>query len=151
MHMGRLARHSWKKKWNRSMRKHSRNRHSQKQKLINAAERVKRSGGSPASERTGCHSTYSRSSSITPCSTSSERGTAWGDCPDCSAYLSADTSATGFDHCPRRLVRLHSHLQNHVCISRKDLLARKDLLVRKAPEVLQYLHMAVLCRHHEWG
>ena len=64
------------KKRSRSKRKHSRNRHNQKQKLINTAVRVKRSGGSPVSERTGCHSTYSRSSSITPCSTSSERGTA---------------------------------------------------------------------------
>ena len=61
------------KKWSRSKRKHSRNRHNQKQKLINTAVRVKRSGGSPVSERTGCHSTYSRSSSITPCSPVDER------------------------------------------------------------------------------
>ena len=61
------------KKWNRSRRKHSRNRHKQKQKSINTAERVKRPGGSPAGERTGCHCTYSRSSSITPCSTVNER------------------------------------------------------------------------------
>ena len=61
------------KKRSRSKRKHSRNRHNQKQKLINTAVRVKRSGGSPVSERTGCHSTYSRSSSITPCSPVNER------------------------------------------------------------------------------
>ena len=41
--------------------------------MINTAERVKRSGGSSASERTGCHFTYSRSSSITPCSPVNER------------------------------------------------------------------------------
>ena len=45
---------------------------------MNTAERVKRSGGSSASEssaseRTGCHFTYSRSSSITPCSPANER------------------------------------------------------------------------------
>ena len=62
-----------KTKWNRSRRKHSQNRHNQKQKVINTAERVKRSGGSPAGERTGCHCTYSRSSSITPCSPVNER------------------------------------------------------------------------------
>ena len=41
--------------------------------MINTAERVKRSGDSPAGERTGCHCTYSRSSSITPCSPVNER------------------------------------------------------------------------------
>ena len=66
------------KKWNRSRPKRSRNRRNQKQKLMNTAERVKRSGGSSASEssaseRTGCHFTYSRSSSITPCSPANER------------------------------------------------------------------------------